>query len=239
MVKIDLSSRTILMTGARGAIAGFVVRRLKQAGATVIGTDIAKSDYRMDVTKPDEVARVVRKIFAKYPGLDIALGHAGGCGLHPFATTSAREFDRIFGFNFHGQVYFARAVLAEWVKRKTKGHLIFTSSYVARVPHTRIPAYASAKAALENFMKCLALEYAGDGIRVNCISPGNVAAGSSLKVFEQDREYRDFVLRVSPLGRRNSPEAIANAFLYLCSSLGDELNGHVLRVDLGVSIPKI
>jgi NAD(P)-dependent dehydrogenase (short-subunit alcohol dehydrogenase family) len=74
---------------------------------------------------------------------------------------------------------------------------------------------------------------------VNAVAPGNVAAGSSLKVFEEDTEYREFVLRVSPAGRRNSPEAIANALLFLCSSLATEINGQTISVDLGVSIPKI
>ena len=54
----------------------------------------------------------------------------------------------------------------------------------------------------------MALEYASANIWVNVISPGNVAADSSLKVFEEDSAYREFVLRIS-LGRRNSPEAIA------------------------------
>lgn len=103
------------------------------------------------------------------------------------------------------------------------------------MPHTQIPAYASAKAALENFARCMALEYASAGIRVNVISPGNVAAGSSLKVFEEDPAYREFVLRVS-LGKRNSPESIADAFLFLCSPLAKEINGQILSPDVGAGI---
>jgi len=121
------------------------------------------------------------------------------------------------------------------MQRKIAGHLIFTSSYVARVPHTLIPAYSSAKAALENFARSLALEYALTGIRVNVVSPGNVAAGSSLKVFDEDLAYREFVLRVS-LGTRNSPESIANAFVFLCSPLAREINGQILSPDYGAGI---
>ncbi|MEW5978316.1 MAG: SDR family oxidoreductase [Acidobacteriota bacterium] len=257
MIMVDLSGKSILMTGALGAIAEHVVRKLSAAGATLLLTDIRpEAEARrmltewqippssfvyetLDVTNPDAVQRVVSQAFTRFPRLDTVLGHAGGCGLHPFATTAAEEYERIFRFNYLAQTYLARAVLAEWTARQIAGHLIFTSSYVARVPHTRVPSYASAKAALECLTKCLALEYAPSGIRVNAVAPGNVAAGSSLAVFEQDREYREFVLRVSPLKRRNSPEAIADAFVYLCSPLGNELNGHVLNVDLGVSIPKI
>src|ERR1700745_750421 len=160
------------------------------------------------------------------------LGHAGVCGLHPFATTSEADYDRIFRFNYFAQVNLARAVFAQWIERKSAGHLIFTSSYGAPLPHPHIPSYASAKAALESFARCMALEYAHTGIRVNVVSPGNVAAGSSLKVFDQDPAYREFVLRVS-LGRRNSPESIADAFVFLCSPLANEINGQILSPGYG------
>jgi NAD(P)-dependent dehydrogenase (short-subunit alcohol dehydrogenase family) len=257
MINIDLSAKTIFITGALGAIAEHIVGRLANAGATLILTDarpesdakttlqswkINSSQYiyrQLDVTDGVAVENVVSEVMRQFPGLDTVLGHAGGCGLHPFLETSQDEFDRIFKFNYLAQTYLARSVLKEWRNREVAGHLIFTSSYVARFTHTRIPSYATAKAALEQFTRCLALEYAHLGVRVNAISPGNVAAGSSLKVFEEDKDYREFVLRVSPLGRRNSPEAIADAFVYLCSPLAAEVNGQIIRVDLGVSIPKI
>jgi len=103
------------------------------------------------------------------------------------------------------------------------------------VPHTLISSYASAKAALENFARCMTLEFADSGIRVNVVSPGNVAAGSSLKVFEEDAAYREFVLRVS-LGKRNSPQSIADAVIFLCSPLAAEINGQILSADYGAGI---
>jgi NAD(P)-dependent dehydrogenase (short-subunit alcohol dehydrogenase family) len=253
MIAIDLSNKVIFITGAMGAIAEFMVKKLNAAGAKLVLTDVKPehearqtlkqwqlSDqayfyHSCDITDSGRLGRIVDESFERFPHMDTVLGHAGGCGLHPFATTSEAEFERIFRFNFLAQVYLTRAVFAQWVKRKIAGHLIFTSSYVARVPHTQIPAYASAKAALENFARCMALEYASSGIRVNAISPGNVAAGSSLKVFEEDPAYREFVLRVS-LGRRNSPESIADAFVFLCSPLAAEINGQILSADYGGGI---
>jgi NAD(P)-dependent dehydrogenase (short-subunit alcohol dehydrogenase family) len=253
MISIDLSSKSILITGAMGAIAESMVRKLVAAGATLILIDIkaeksAKrtlSDWKIpassyvyfstDITDSAALGGVVKESFNRFPALDTVLGHAGGCGLHPFAVTSEAEYDRIFRFNYFAQVNLARAVFAQWIERKITGHLIFTSSYVARMPHTQIPSYASAKAALENFACCMALEYAHSGIRVNVVSPGNVAAGSSLKVFDEDPAYRDFVLRVS-LGRRNTPESIADAFVFLCSPLANEINGQILSPDYGAGI---
>lgn len=254
MTKIDFAGKPILITGALGAIAEHMVRKLTGAGATLILVDI-KSDaeaqknlrswnvpsdsvlyFSADITDSAALNRVVQSSFDKFPALDTVLGHAGGCGLHPFASTSEADYERIFRFNYFAQTYLARAVFSQWTQRNIRGHLIFTSSYVARVPHTQIPAYASAKAALENLTRCLALEYASAGIRVNAISPGNVAAGSSLKVYDEDKSYREFVQRISPMGKRNTPEAIADAFVYLCSPLGSEINGQVISVDYGVGI---
>ena len=253
MINIDLSGKSILLTGAMGAIAGPMVQKLAAAGATLILVDIKPEDaavqtlqdaqipsssyvyFSTDITDSAALGRVVAESFRRFPALDTVLGHAGGCGLHPFATTSEADYDRIFRFNYFAQVNLARAVFAEWIARKIPGHLIFTSSYVARMPHTQIPSYASAKAALENFARCMALEYAPTGIRVNVVSPGNVAAGSSLKVFDEDPAYREFVLRVS-LGRRNSPESIADAFVFLCSPLANEINGQILSPDYGAGI---
>ena len=253
MITIDLSRKTILLTGAMGAIAEHIVRRLAAAGAMLVLLDLKPAEqalqylrewnvpsesyvyHAIDITDSASLGRVVDGSFDRFPNLDTVLGHAGGCGLHPFATTSEVAFERIFSFNFFAQTYLTRAVFAQWLARKIPGHLVFTSSYVARMPHTLIPSYASAKAALENFARCMALEFASAGIRVNVVSPGNVAAGSSLKVFEEDPAYREFVLRVS-LGRRNSPESIADAFLFLCSPLAAEINGQVLSADYGGGI---
>jgi len=257
MRRVDLSQKTILLTGALGAIAEHLVRRLGEAGAFLVLTDLQSATEAtrvlerweidpsrylylpLDVTDVTAVESAAGEIFDRFPHLDTVLGHAGGCGLHPGMETPVAEFERIFRFNYLAQANLAHAVMSRWIACGTAGHLIFTSSYVAQIPHTRIPAYATAKAALEHLTRCLALEFAPAGIRVNAIAPGNVAAGSSLKVFEEDQEYRDFVLRVAPMGRRNSPEAIADAFVFLCSEMAQEITGQILRVDLGVSIPKI
>jgi NAD(P)-dependent dehydrogenase (short-subunit alcohol dehydrogenase family) len=257
MIQIDLSDKTILMTGAFGGIAEGVVPRLLEAGARMILTDIlpparaeeklapwsayrAQFEYRvMDVLDGPACEDVVTSVFRDHAGLNIVLGHAGGCQLHPFATTSREEFDRLIAFNLTGQSHVARPVLREWVAHGTAGHLIFTSTFVSRLPWKGISAYCSAKAGVEMLAKCLALEYAPHRIRVNCIAPGNVAAGKSKETYERDAEYRAAVDRLSPLGTRNSARGIADAFLYLCSSLADEMDGQILQVDAGVGLPKL
>ena len=257
MTSLSLAGQTILLTGGLGALAEHLLKKLSGAGANLVVTDILSPDQAtqkfrswdispdrctylpMDVTVMADVESVLSQVFERFPRCDTVIGHAGGCDLHDFARTEAKTFERIFRFNFLAQANLARAVLGHWTSADIPGHLIFTSSYVATVPHRGISAYASAKAALENFARCLALEYATAGVRVNCVAPGNVAAGSSLRVYEENSEYRTFVDQVTPNGRRNSPQGVADAYLFLCSSLAAEWNGQTLHVDHGLTIPKI
>ncbi len=255
MIPIDLTDKKILMTGALGGIAEYVINVLKKAGAKMILTDLKPEEevvpvlksrgwsdlpyFPMDVTDSHIVQKTVDHVFDKWPDLQIALGHAGGTHINNFLDASANEFDDLVKFNFTGQGYFARAVGRQWRDRNTPGHLIFTSSYVSRIPMAGISTYTASKAALEMLTKNLALEFAEYKIRVNAISPGNVKVGKSKEIYDSDPVYRAWVDRVSPLGERNSPEAIANAFLYLCSPLADELDGHTLLVDNGVGLPKL
>ena len=140
MITIDLSGKAILITGALGAIAEAMVGKLVEAGATLILLDIKPEEearrilgewkvppasyiyFPTDITDSAALARVVTESFHRFPALDTVFGHAGGCGLHPFATTSEAEYDRIFRFNYFAQVNLARAVFAQWVERKIPGH---------------------------------------------------------------------------------------------------------------------
>lgn len=252
-----LAGKAILITGGLGGSAEFILKRLSHAAARLLVTDVLdcsegnrrlndwgipadQREYRrMDVTNEVEVADVISSFFHDYSHLDIALGHAGGCDLHPFPNTSSAEYDRIFRFNYHGQVYFARAVLSNWSRLDTRGHLIFTSSVVASLPWPDVSAYSSAKAALEAFVRCLALEYSARGMRFNVVAPGVIAVGRARKVYESDIEYRAIVDRATPLKGLVSPDAIADAFLWLCSPLASEVNGQVIKVDRGLSLPKV
>lgn len=257
MIEIDLKGKTILINGALGAIAEFVVRRLSEAGAFLVLTDVlpdAEAQQRvsawnlaadswhytlMDITEPKKLSVAIQNIFGKFPRTNAAIGLAGGCPLHPFSSTPIAEYDRIVRYNFLGQTYFTRSLLAEWAKRDTSGHIIYTSSLVASLPWPELSAYICAKAAVEQFAKCLALEYAQRHMRFNVVAPGHVATGGQLQVYNENATYREMVNRVIPLKRMVRPEAIADTFLWLCSPLADDVNGQIIHVDLGASIPKV
>src|ERR1700693_2293892 len=137
MIQIDLFGKVILLTDAMGAIAEHMVKRLNAAGATLVLIDLKPVTeahetlqkwkipgesyvyHSLDITESAALTRVVDESFDRFPSMDTVLGHAGGCGLHPFTTTSESEFERIFRFNFLAQVSLTRAVFTQWLKRKT------------------------------------------------------------------------------------------------------------------------
>jgi NAD(P)-dependent dehydrogenase (short-subunit alcohol dehydrogenase family) len=257
MVGIDLEGKYILTTGGLGAIAESVSRRLIEAGATLLITDVVpqrEAEARlaswgrpsdqyfyspMDVTSENAVASTIHGLAERFPAMDCVVSLAGGCALHPFATTTSEEYGRIFDYNYMSHVRIARTVTRLWAENKTAGHFIFTSSLVGSLPWVDLTAYAPAKAALEMLAKCLALEFANQGMRFNCVAPGHVATGSSLKVYDEDAEYRRLVDSAIPLKRLIRPESIADAFLWLSSSLAQDVNGQIIKVDCGASIPKV
>jgi len=257
MISINLHNRFIFITGGLGAIAESILRRLLEAGATLVITDLLPVDeaerrlegynlpsrnwryLRCDVTDLTSIATAVGESFTLHPELDCFVGLAGGCALHPFASTSPTEYRRIFDYNYYGHVDVARSITQHWTERSIAGHAVFTTSLVGSLPWVDLSAYAPAKAAIEMFAKCLALEFATQGIRFNCIAPGHVATGSSLKVYDEDQGYRSLVDRAIPLKRLIRPESIADAFLWLISSLAQDVNGQIIKVDCGASIPKV
>src|ERR1700719_3071807 len=140
MIQIDLTGKVILITGAMGAIAEHMVKRLNAAGAMLIVIDLKPANeahellaswkipdesfiyHSLDLTDSAKLTQVVNNSFERFPNMDTVLGHAGGCGLHPFASTSESDFERIFRFNYFAQTYLARSVLEQWAQRNLAGH---------------------------------------------------------------------------------------------------------------------
>jgi NAD(P)-dependent dehydrogenase (short-subunit alcohol dehydrogenase family) len=257
MLNIDLSNRSIVLTGGLGAIAQSVIERLLQGGAYLWVTDITPraqaikklQSYNLpteswtylecDVTDERAINATLRSIFDTGSQVDCLISLAGGCALHTFSTMSIAEYRNVFDYNYYGHVLPIKAMVTLWREHGIEGHVLLTSSLVGQLPWVNLSAYAPAKAAIEHLAKCLALEYASHRIRFNCVAPGHVATGSSLKVYDQDITYRALVDRAIPLQRLVRPEAIADAFVWLCSSMGNDVNGQIIHVDCGGSIPKV
>ena len=247
---LDLSDKTILITGGAGAIGRVVVQALLDQGATVAVNDIvspaqaqsqlpqhAKLSYHQaDSTRADDVKVLLDQVSAQHGLPNIACLHAGLAGLHPIAEYPLREYDQLMNVNVRGAFVLAQAISQRWTAQGTPGLLIFTTSWVQDVPWPEITPYTMSKAAMKTMMRGFARELAPHGIRANAIAPGIVGVGMAKHQWDTLPDYRARAGKAIPLGAMQTPESVAHGFVFLCSRMADYMTGSVLLIDGGCSL---
>lgn len=249
-----LAGKSVLITGALGAIGQVTVTALAAHGANILANDILSEDeassiasvhgwpaalyryMRADITKSDEVDGLLSAAVKQTGKLDIALCHAGMVQACPILDYSEKDWDRIVELNLKGSFLIAQASARTMVARKTAGKIIFTSSWVQDVPWPEITPYTVTKSALRTLMRGMARELAPLGIRVNAIAPGIVGVGMAKRQWDTDPDYRRRAEKAIPLGKLQTAESVANALLFLCSDAADYITGATLLVDGGCSL---
>lgn len=149
---------------------------------------------------------------------------------------SASEWEREIAVNLHGSFYLAQKAALAWSRAKVPGSIVLLGSWAAHRPHQHVPAYSVSKAAVRMLCQCLALEFAGDGIRVNEVAPGVVDAGLSAQVFDQDPQRREAALKKIPVGALIEVTEVADQVFYLCDPKNRHVTGSTLLMDGGLSL---
>ena len=254
MSLLDLTGRTILITGGCGAIGRVVVRVLAEQGARVVVNDIladqeaeralseagawsaATSYVRGNAADSDEVERIWREVAETIGQPDVVCCHAGMVDAYPVDRYPLDRFDALIDLNLRSAFVVAQAASRHWSDQGTPGHLIFTTSWVEDVPWPEITPYNVSKAGMKAMMRGFARELAPRGIRANAIAPGIVGVGMARRQWDTDPSYRARAQKAIPLGFMQPPETVANAFLFLCSEMASYMTGSVLLVDGGCSL---
>lgn len=231
--KLDLTGQRILITGGAGALGEAIQETLGSHGARFHSFDLTDG---VDASDPSSVASALNAIEAEHGLPTIGLCHAGVVGTHPILDYPIEEFDLALRSNVRAAFVTAQALAARWVEAGVAGHLVFTTSWVAANPWPDIGAYTTAKAGIVQLMRQFALELAPHGIRANAVAPGIVAAGMAKHQWDTDADYRRRASTAVPLGELQSPQSVADAFLFLCSPLASYMTGSVLTVDGGASL---
>ena len=243
-----LEGKTAIVIGAaRGIGAGIAGRFIEEGAKVVIGdTEIeagkATADrlgarfVETDITKQADAERIVAEALALFGGLDILVQNAG---IYPWTlieNTSPEEWDAVMAVNLKGTYLAARAALPH-MKARRGGRMIFTSSITG--PHVTRPGhghYSASKAGINGFIRAAALEFAGYGITVNGVEPGNILTEGT-KAHRSAAFIKSMEASV-PLGRLGTPRDIANAFLFLASEEADYITGTTIVVDGGQILPE-
>lgn len=242
-----LEGRTALITGAAGSLGGAIAGRFAEEGCRVILADIAgraaeaaaenlrRQGFRaeavqMDVTDEEAVMRT----FGSLDELDILVNNAGATRSRFVEEMTLREWNEMLSVNLTS-VFLCSKYALPLLGASGAPAIVNMASINATRMNPGLPAYAAAKNGIVALTEQLAIEGAARGIRANCISPGRTMGESEQRsregdpVFEIDRDGY-------PLGRLGYPLDVANAALFLASSLSAFVNGINLTVDGGMSM---
>ena len=192
--------------------------------------------YRqVDVSNAPAVARFVRDAASEFGGLDVCVGNAGIVERGLLVDLSLEVWNRQISVNLTGCFLTAQAAARE-MKQRSGGHIVLISSWTQDAPWENIGAYCVSKSGLKMLAKCLALELAPAGIRVNLVAPGFVDAGLTGQNLRRDPARRPVMQQSVPLGRLTTAEEVAGAVMLLCSEEAAYITGATLLVDGGRSL---
>ncbi|WP_062203311.1 bifunctional rhamnulose-1-phosphate aldolase/short-chain dehydrogenase [Aureimonas sp. AU12] len=259
----SLAGRIAFVTGGAGGIGRATAGRLLQDGACVVLADIdqgaldgAVAEFTkgfgadqvrgvvVNVTDEGAVERGFAETVAEFGGLDILVSNAGIASASPIEETTLEVWNRNIDILATGYFLVSREAFRLFRRQKLGGAVVFIASKNGLAASAGAAAYCTAKAAEIHLARCLALEGAEAGIRVNTVNPDAVlrgskiwsgewreqrAASSKLQTDQLEEHYRNR----SMLKRSVFPEDIAEAVYFLASDLSAKSTGNIINVDAG------
>jgi NAD(P)-dependent dehydrogenase (short-subunit alcohol dehydrogenase family) len=243
-------NKVALVTGGSSGIGRATALAFASEGARVVVSDVDSRGgeetvarirerkgqalfIRADVSKADEVARLVASTVAAYGKLDCAFNNAGTEGTMATTDTCTEEdFDRIVAVNLKGVWLCMKHELAHMLPRGT-GCVVNCSSIAGLVGFASAPAYVASKHGVVGLTRAAALETVKRGVRVNAVCPGIIRTAMIDRATGGSAEVEKQFLSQQPIGRMGTPEEVAAAVLFLCSDAASLITGQAVAVDGG------
>lgn len=243
-----LKGKVALIIGAARGIGKGIAQRFAEERAQLVladnedeagratATELGAGFILTDISRMTDAEAAVRLALELHGRLDIVVQNAGIYPWQLIENTSPEDWDRVMGVNLRGCFNAARAALVP-MKAQGSGRMLFTSSITG--PHVTSPGhghYGATKAGINGFIRSAALEFAGYGITVNGVEPGNILT-EAIQMHRGPTFIKNMEDAI-PLGRLGSPRDVANAFLFLASDDASYITGTTIVVDGGQLLPE-
>jgi NAD(P)-dependent dehydrogenase (short-subunit alcohol dehydrogenase family) len=239
----ELVGKVAIVTGGAGGIGRATAEMLVSEGARVVVADVdAERGRRVadaigagaafkqtDVSDVDQVQALVDFAVDRFDGLDIMFNNAGiGSELKRFLPDDLLDFSRIMSVNLFGVIAGAQRA-ARYMRDHGGGCIVNNASIAAINAGTGMISYRASKAAVAHATKCMAIDLAPYGIRVNCLTPAHIRTGITTYEMGPVLQY------MQPLEREAQPGDVANAVVFLASDRAAQVTGVVLPIDGGTT----
>jgi len=210
-----------------------VVNKIKEMGGEALG-------YKCDVTKFDDVSKMVEETINQYGKVDILVSNAGWDQLMPFMKTDYTFWEKILSLNLLGHMNCIKVVLQNMIENKY-GKIVTIGEDAGRLGNPLEAPYSAAKGGVIAFTKAIARELGRFNITANCVCPG-ITEGTRLsnelvETNPQAAKMLEIVKKMTPMGRLAQPEDIARAVLFFASDDSSFVTGQVLSVSGGLATP--
>ncbi|HXW37063.1 MAG TPA: SDR family oxidoreductase [Nitrososphaerales archaeon] len=243
---LGLDGKAAVVTGASKGIGSATTKLLAEAGVNVIavGRDFEGSApirakgkivrFKADVSDEGKAREAVDACLRHFGRLDILVNNAGMIKGGSILDFQRDDWDRIMEVNLGGYRNYARAAVTSMIKNKVDGRIVNVASVDGISAEPGVLAYSASKGAIIMFTRCIAIELAHHGIRVNAIAPGWVDTAMGTGVL--DAKSRRLVDKKIPLGYIAPPEEIAASIVFLASDMARYMTGHVMVADGGLTV---
>jgi NAD(P)-dependent dehydrogenase (short-subunit alcohol dehydrogenase family) len=246
--KLTLAGQVALVTGAAKGIGEACALALAEAGADVIlglrdkasGAKLVRRLERlgrralavqMDVAQLPEINAAVREGVRHFGRIDILVNNAGIGAPNAAEKVAEKDFDETLAVNLKGTFFTAQAVGRVMLKQR-RGCIVNIGSQAGSIALPTESIYCMTKAGIAHLTKCLALEWAPRGIRVNAVAPTFIATPGTRKWLD-DAAFRASVKKRIPLGRIGEPRDVAAPVVFLASPAAAMITGATLMIDGG------
>ncbi|KAG1444489.1 hypothetical protein G6F56_010277 [Rhizopus delemar] len=248
----SLKGKKAIVTGGARGLGLEMSKALAESGADLavlyVSNDKAKDTaaqiskdynvsckaYKADITSPEQVRSVIDDIYKDLGSIDIFVANAGVNIGGQAETYDLENWHKVFNVNVHGVFYGVQAA-AKYMLEQGKGSIIITSSISAAVvnrPQLQ-SAYNISKSAVSMMTKCLAVEWAKKGIRVNAVNPGYMKTDLLENTNKENPEWESTWIDSTPMGRIGDAHELKGPVVFLASDASSYVTGAELFIDGG------